>query len=585
VTRSTEDIHPPAVVRLTISYSLCKAVPPNFVLTSDSGSLRDQSNANRSSGAIVEAFVPLAVTLGRLLNGAAAADQANAPCPPPCDCPGQSATTTASTATPALQTAPTSTARCLLVGISGSVSGAPVNLLVMVAEKRDHGKFAPLTVEALAANRLVPIVASDGTRAIGESGLISMSFAVSPSSAELFGQPLIWLRFAPKAGTDTSSWQPTIAGAYINAVFASARETLTRELVGSSDGSPNLTLKLARPPLLHDSLELRVREPLGDEERKDLQKQGLVVSDDPDLPGDWVKWKQVPDPGDELAAARVYALDESIGEIRFGDGLHGMIPPIDRDSIVAFQYQRTEPPAPGVETVPGNAITARTTLNLVSPVETVESVTSAGDSAGGTAPEPDDLVLQFGYARIRHHDRAVTLRDFEDIARESSPAILQARAFARPGGAVQLTVVMHGRDPHPTAAQIRELRRYLLSFAPPALALPQALTIAGPEPRPLRLELTLDIATLDAAADVSVAVKKRVAALFDPGQPCCLPQAASSNRRMSPMLSRPGTVPIAVAIIIVRRVLAEGPVGSNSNRPSSRFSRPIQSASSFNRSR
>jgi hypothetical protein len=69
--------------------------------------------------------------------------------------------------------------------------------------------------------------------------------------------------------------------------------------------------------------------------------------------------------------------------------------------------------------------------------------------------------------------------------------------------------------PLPTLAQIRELRRYLLSLAPAALALPGALTISPPRLRELRIELSLDVESLDKAAQVSVDVKVRLEALFD----------------------------------------------------------------------
>jgi hypothetical protein len=522
-TRSTEDIHPPSVVNLTISYKLCTAALPMFVLTSDSGSVIDQSNANRSSSANVEAFVPLAVTLGRLLQsaGATGAGVSTDPCPPPCDCPG--GTTTVPTPAPATTTAapsmtsaaPASGASnggpCLFIGIDGTVAGSDVHVLVLTATEHNYTPFAPLQVQAIVANRFTPIVASDGTRAFGETGLIEMSFAVTPSKTELFGKPLIWLRLAPADGATAKTWQPSIGGMYLNAVFAKSTETLTRELLGSADGSPNLTVTLARPPVLKDTLELRVREPLGDQDRDDLRDRGLLITEGSDY---WVLWKQVDNTADQPASERVYALDESTGEVRFGDGVHGMIPPIGRDSIVAFAYQRTEPPTPGSDVVPANGIAARTTLNLVSPVETVESVTTAADSAGGSAPESTASVLQFGYARLRHRDRALTLEDFEDLALESSPSIAQARARQLSRGRVRVIVVMRG-NPLPTLSQIRELRRNLLSQAPAALALPEALTVSAPTLRELRIQFSLDVESLDKAAEVSVEVKARLKALFD----------------------------------------------------------------------
>src|SRR5262249_32313588 len=154
-----------------------------------------------------------------------------------------------------------------LIGIAGLVDGEDVHLLALTETEHDYTTFAPLDVEAIVANRFTQIVASDGTRALGETGLIEMSFAVPPSTIDLFGQSsLVWLRLSPAGGATSTNWNPSIAGLYLNAVFAQSTETLTRELLGSADGSPNLTVTLARPPVLDGTLELRVLEPLGDQE-------------------------------------------------------------------------------------------------------------------------------------------------------------------------------------------------------------------------------------------------------------------------------------------------------------------------------
>ena len=340
-----------------------------------------------------------------------------------------------------------------------------------------------------------------------------MSFSKPPTLSDLFGRSRTWLRLDPKTQGD---WIPSLRGAYLNAVFASATETLTRELVGSSDGSPHLTLRLARPPVLRDTLELRVREPLGEEEREALVKTdaNLVLTDPDGLTGDWVLWKKVIDPDDQRPTERVYALDEKLGEIRFGDGIHGRIPPIGRDSIVAFKYSRTEVGSGASSTVPGNLISARTALNLVSPVESVEAVFAADQAAGGAPPESDERVLRFGFARLRHRGRVVTANDVEDLALQSSPDIAQARAVVK-RGYIRLVVVMKGQKPTPNASQVRELRRLLLDSAPISLSAPNALRIDGPGIRKLRIELVLEIETLDHAGQVSKWVKDQLATFFD----------------------------------------------------------------------
>ena len=500
IDRSTEGVHPPSVLKLEIFYQVSTPVLPTYVLAQDSGSILDQSDANSTEGAIVEAFVPLSLMLDRLSGKVSPTTADAATTQPEDECQGASAATL--------------TRRSLFIGLDATVSEAPVNVLLLVDKEHDHTAFAPMTIEALVAGRFKPIVADDATRALGESGVLSLSFAVPPTLSDLFGQTRTWLRLTPKAVA--GDWLPSLRGAYLNAVFAGATETLTRELVGSSDGSPNLTLRLARPPLLQNTLELRVREPLGEEERDALVKldANLVLSNVEGLAGDWVWWKQVIDPDDEGPAARVYALDEATGEIRFGDGIHGRIPPIGRDAIVAFRYSRTEPGSATSTTVPGNLITARTPLNLVSPVESVESVTAADQSAGGAPPESDERVLRFGFARLRHRGRAVTAGDIEDLALESSPDIAQARAIIK-RGYIRLVVVMKGKNPTPNAAQVRELRRFLLASAPLALSAPRALRIEGPRIRRLRIELELLIETLDYAGQVSQWVKDQFATFFD----------------------------------------------------------------------
>jgi hypothetical protein len=516
VERLTDGIRPPLVLKLNISYGICKKVEPTFVLAQDSGTIRDQSDANRTGGAIVEAFVPLAVMLGRLSQDVRPPTVPE-DCPPDCDCHNK---TTMAHGAPAVETPiPTGTAprvsgRELFIGLDATPTEAPVNVLLLVEEHK-HTAFAPLGIEALVANHFVPIVADDKTRALGETGLLEMSFAQPPTPSELFGKTLTWLRLIPKPNP-AGHWIPAIRGAYLNGVWASATETLTRELLGSSNGEPNLTVRLARPPVLHKTLELRVREPLGEEEREALRQKdkNIVLTDVEGLPGDWVLWRQVTDPGDERAGERVYALDETMGEIRFGDGLHGRIPPIGRDAIVAFRYSRTEPDPTGGDKVPGNLITARTALNLVSPVETVESVTAADQAAGGAPPESDERVLRFGFARLRHRNRAVTPADIEDLALQSSPDIVQARAFLR-RGYIRLVLVMRGKNPIPNAAQIRELRNLLLAAAPVSLSAPGALVIEGPGIRRLRIDLELRVETLDHAGELTTFVKKQLKNFFD----------------------------------------------------------------------
>jgi hypothetical protein len=554
ITRSSDGIRPPTAIAVRVRYASA-GMAPQYVIAQDNGSLHDQSDANRA-GFDVEAFVPLATLMARLTSGAAgAASPAADACIPDCQCNGSPSTSPAAapnasagagSGAPGANSAPPAD-RAIFLGLDAKLLDEPINILLLADQERGFDNLAPLAVDTLIGDRFVPLVVHDTTRALGESGLLSLAFPVQPPLRELFGKSLAWLRLHPSRVDANTQWAPAIGGAYLNAVWATAAETLTREPVGSSDGRPNITLTLARPPVLAGTLELRVREPLEDDERTALQNQDpdSVLSDVQDLPGDWVRWRQVPDPTDYGPTERVYALDETTGQIQFGDGLYGMIPPIGRDVIVAFTYKRTEPAPDGSDHVPGNDVEARATLSLVTPVQGVETAYSADHAAGGAPAESGDRVLRFATANLRHHDRALTAQDFEDIALASSSDVAQARCFVG-AGKVRVIVVMRGAEPRPGAAARRELVRALTAAAPVALTKHGAVTVDPPQIRLLRIDLALEVSSLDDAGGVADAVKGALAQLFD--------RATGGSGNGWPLGTGPGEDDIALALIDIPKL-------------------------------
>jgi hypothetical protein len=158
----------------------------------------------------------------------------------------------------------------------------------------------------------------------------------------------------------------------LNAASAEAAETQDFEILGSSDGSPAQRVTLARPPVLAGSLDLRVREPLADEDIAALRigDPDRVRTDIPGRPGTWVRWTEVPDVADAGPGDRVYSLDPATGDIFFGDAQAGMVPSVGRDCIAALTYRR-------VGTAAANQVTAWAPLNLV---------TTLGPSRPKTSP-------------------------------------------------------------------------------------------------------------------------------------------------------------------------------------------------------
>jgi hypothetical protein len=479
VERNTDSIRAPYVGVLTVEYVVCCAVTPDVVLARDNGGLRDQTNVNRNAGAILEYFVPLSAAL----TSASGAD----------------ATAGA-------------TDRALFLGFDTKLIGGPIQILFLVDEGTHDAAF-PLRVDGLAGGRFTPVVVSDDTRGLNENGVVTMHLAESPQLSELFGTTKYWLRVRPsqRLGGE-GEWQPRIRAAYLNATWAVAADTQEMEPLGSSDGSPNQRFRLARPPIIEGSLYLRILERLGDEEVEALRRDGTDVQKTlpnvPERTGCWVLWKQVVDPADEGQGARVYALDDATGIITFGDGLHGMIPPIGTNVILAERYQRGGGEA-------ANTIGAWAQINLVTPLSGVNAVVNPDAATGGSDPQDANTTVRFAPANLRLRDRALTLADFELLALQSSRDIAQARAIPTRAG-MRLVLAMRGPSAAPRAAVVRELRTYLLNHASPMLAGDDVLQITGPEEIVVRIDLALLVDAIESSGSVAADARVRVATLLDP---------------------------------------------------------------------
>jgi hypothetical protein len=474
---------PPILASINVYYSQCLAVEPDYVLTKDGGILRDQTVANGSDNAKVEAFLSLHDSLARLtLDGSDAA----------VDDPA------------------------LYVGFDASFSGGPIGILFLVKEDPNGGGAYPLQVEALLAEGFEPVVAEDNTRGLNESGTLVFDLSTPPLKASLFGpNARYWIRLRPKRGF-SGKWNPQIFGAYLNAVFATASQTHVNERLGSSDGSPNQKVQLVFPPVLDGSLELRVREPLSDDEANALNAKeqdaaepaSSTLASPGEAQGYWVKWAPVIDIGVAGPTDRSYTLDDETGEIVFGDGKLGRIPSIGANSIVAVSYKTMGGDA-------ANRVVAWSKANLASQVPGVDTVLIPQAAAGGAGPQSPDEVLRFAPSNQFSRHRALTLSDFESLAMQSSRDIAQARAFTTSKG-MKVVVVFRGEDPQPNQSQIRELQRSLLGYATPDLAGDQALVIAGSRSVDLKLSLSLAIDSIEASGSVSGDVTTKIRELLDP---------------------------------------------------------------------
>ena len=335
-----------------------------------------------------------------------------------------------------------------------------------------------------------------------------------------FGRALYWLRTALVEGEWSAS--PLFSGVFLNTVEAMQVRTVREEILGSSIGVKNQKFEFQQTPVIAGE-EVRVREALTEEEREQLVlAQGedavFTIRDQQDrVLETWIRWTEVIEFFDSNGNSRHYRLDRHTGEIEFGDGIHGRIPPAGGDNIRAFIYQAGGGAAGNVG--PGEI---NTPVTAVAGVDSVLNPVAAG---GGSDAATNEEMLTIGPAQISHRDRAVTPDDFERLALEASREVRKARCLPNHNasgrhelGWTTVHIVPDSQDaqPMPSLQLRRAVQRYLAERADVTVVDQKHIVIGPPEYVPVTVEATVFAKSLDLVATAEQRVKKQLEEFLHP---------------------------------------------------------------------
>jgi hypothetical protein len=337
--------------------------------------------------------------------------------------------------------------------------------------------------------------AQDGSAGLTRSGLITLHLpdmgARWPSSRLDPKAALLWLRACWPPGTDMARALPIGLGS--NAVEATQTEFLRHEVLGSSTGRPDQLLHALRTPIVGE-VDLRVR----------------------DADGRWQRWREVEDLAGSAPDDADFTLDRASGEIRFGNGRHGRIPPPGPSNLRLERY-RTGGGQRG--NVPALALTMlRTTI------PGVDSVSNLEPAVGGLDASPAHGGRRAASAWLRHRERAVCSDDYADLALRASPEVACAYCFSGPDAAVltapdavNAVVVMVLADdgsacPQPSLALLGTVKAYLDARRPPAAR----LTIIGPRYAAVAVGVRIGVRSGESAREVATQCQRRIEAFLHP---------------------------------------------------------------------
>ena len=328
-------------------------------------------------------------------------------------------------------------------------------------------------------------VAAIRNGAIETTTLLAESYpggTVMRAALPRFGVPLDWVRVRPKGqGAPRRLTVPRIA---LNVTWAVQTFTITNEILGSGNGQPGQALFFVHRPVLEgERIELRELEGPRAAVEFPMLRDELVsggFSDD-DIRTEldvqtgrikevWVRWRAKPNLLFSGPTDRDYVIERSMGRIVFGDDRFGRMLTVGANNVCARQYRS----GGGVAgNVPAHAI-----KQLLAGAPLVQSVDNPIAATGGADGESLGSVERHGPAALRHRYRALSSADFEQLARQASPAVAAARVAAatQPNGRpepgwVTIIVVPYGDDaqPLPSEGLMRNVWSYIAARAPASL--------------------------------------------------------------------------------------------------------------------
>jgi hypothetical protein len=370
----------------------------------------------------------------------------------------------------------------------------------------------------------IKLTVRDNSENFTRPGLIEFLGPKDFARRNEFGSERYWLRVRWEKGE--YDIEPRLHRMLLNTTMAAQTITIRNEIIGASDGSENQKFKTTRAPVRFGQ-QLEVREPempsaaelaaIEKEEGEDAISHRNGTTGRPKEI--WVRWHEVPDFYGSGPRDRHYVLDHLTGEIRFGNGLNGLIPPRGLGNLRIVRYQ-TEGGQAGNK--PAGAIT-----QLKTTVPYVDKVTNTEAASGGADAESLDSLRERGPRTIRHRGRSVTFEDYEDLATLASPEVARAKCVplrnlvenpldAMPAipGTVSVIIVPRSTETKPLPSQelISRVQDYLEANSIPTTR----LHVVGPLYVSVNVTAEIALVSLEGASAVEQAVQQKLISFLHP---------------------------------------------------------------------
>jgi hypothetical protein len=342
-----------------------------------------------------------------------------------------------------------------------------------------------------------------------------------------------WLRFSVPGST-----RARILWTGMNAAMIAQRAHITGERLPDGTGAPDQSAKLARSPVLPDSVRLFVTRP-GEKADEwfsidDLANAGaeVPVSDHRVPPG---APRMKPNP------SRVFYLDAEAGEIRFGDGARGTRPPLGATLVADYDYSE------GREgNVNAGAIKTGPSL------PPGYSVTNPVETWGGADEESVDEGEKQVQRWLQHRDRLVTAEDFElitwrtpgielgrvDVIAAASPELGDNEPGDAPGAVTLMLIPRRDAEQPDAPRPDRLFLDSVCAWLDPRRLVTTEIFLRGPTYKDIWISAGIDVASERSIAEVRQAVENALRKALAPLPPS---GASSGPEPLMPVFTKPSS--------------------------------------------
>ncbi|TMA10738.1 MAG: putative baseplate assembly protein, partial [Deltaproteobacteria bacterium] len=357
--------------------------------------------------------------------------------------------------------------------------------------------------------RWADLLPQDRTYGFTRSGYLTFNGPRNFEKRSVFDSEAWWLRARLESGSYDLA--PVLRAVLVNAVDAINGVTV-KEVLGSSDGSIDQSFTLANSPILAGPQVwvLEPDAPTPADRKTILSEEGPeAIEPDADGTGTWVRWHEVENFFDSQPGSRHYLCDPIKGELTFGDGRKGWVPPVARDSIKC-EYRL----GGGVA---GN-VGANTLTVLKQSIAFVQNVTNPFAAQGGADPESIEEAKSRGTFAIKNRDRAITAEDYESLALAASRRVARAKCVQASDGSISLLLVPKAERGNGDARAVpsRDLIDRVASYIDKRRLITARVNVGKPKLMPVSLELTISLKAGATADRVKADVKEKVKTLLNP---------------------------------------------------------------------